>query len=52
MGVGEQDQVDYVEQQRREKQEAINLNKNEIYDIKEEEFEDNEQSFALQRKTP
>jgi len=31
-----------MEQQKREKQEAINLNKNEIYDIKEEDFEDNE----------
>jgi hypothetical protein len=38
----EHEQIDYVEQQKREKQEAINLNKNEIYDIKEEDFEDNE----------
>jgi hypothetical protein len=38
----EYEQIDYVEQEKREKQEAINLNKNDIYDIKEEDFEDNE----------
>lgn len=42
----EETEVDYIEQQKREKQEAINLNKNELYEIKEDDFEDNETSFV------
>jgi hypothetical protein len=34
----------------KEKQEAINARKDELFEVREEEFEDNEQSFAYERK--
>ena len=45
----ETEQLDYISQQKKEKQEVINLGKDEIYEVKEEEFEDNDESFIHQR---
>jgi len=45
----ETEQLDYISQQKKEKQEVINLGKDEIYEVKEEEFEDNDESFIHPR---
>ena len=45
----EEEELDYIALQKKEKQEAIYLAKDEIYEVKEEEFEDNEESFIQPR---